>query len=125
MDEGYTTEIIYMFRLRKISTLGILLPPSGENHSVRITYSGKKDFLTGGYFIDTEDEHIYYNSSESFAEDFFSCRMPLPENYNHDEGEILEVKAVMDIIKRPAPLTMLDPFYRSEIIKTSWVRLGS
>lgn len=125
MDEGFTTEIIYLFRFRKKTKLGILMPLSGKTLSERIIFTGKKDFLTGGYFIQHGSERNFYYSPEFFSIDFFSCSTEIPELYLESEEYIIEAKAVADLIKRPPPLTMLEPFYRSEKTETAWTRLGS
>ena len=125
MDEGFSINVVYKFRVRKKSKIGILLPPSGNTFSQKIILTGKKDFLTGGYFILHDGEYLFYNSPEIFIEDFFSCSTPIPEMYMESDIYIIEAKAVADLIKRPPPLILLEPFFRYEKTETAWVRLGS
>ncbi len=125
MEQGFSTEIIYHYRLRKKSKFGILVPPSGKTYARRIIYIGKKDFLTGGYFILRDGEQIYYRTQQSFSENFLSCTAEVPGIFFESEDYIIEAKAVADLIKRPPPLTLLDPFYRSEKTETPWVRIGN
>jgi len=124
MAQGFSTEIIYHYRLRKKSNLGFLLPPSGKTYSQRIIYTGKKDFLTGGYFIIEGESRHFFNSWETFSVNFFSCSAAVPEKFFESDNYIIEARAIADLLKRPPPLTLLDPFYRSEKIETKWVQLG-
>jgi len=124
MNQGFSTEIIYQFRLRRKSEIGLLLPPSGKTYSQRIIYTGKKDFLTDGYFIIEGESRHFHNNGEAFSMNFFSCTLAVPDKFFESDNYIIEARAVADLLKRPPPLTLLDPFYRSEKIETKWVQLG-
>ena len=125
MDEGYSVEIEYRFRLREEVNLGIMIPPKGAPSTIKIKMTGKKDFLTGGYFIIRDGRRDYYNSRESFCANFFSCRTEIPAVYYETVNCYIEARAVADILKRPPPMQLLDMFYLSELIRTDWRQLGN
>lgn len=88
-----------------------------------ITYTARKDFLTGLYLIDNGKNEKAYKGSENFCKAFLSCTFENLEDINLDDYQI-EAKVIVALIKRPAPLSLLDPFFFSEKIETAWVSYG-
>ena len=124
LDQGYSSEIIYTFRIRNKRFLRTLTAPSGRS-SWSVSKNAAKEFLTDMYLLESVGESTAYQNASDFIDAFFSCRIQIPENFTESDDNILEVKATADLITRPSPLSLLDPFIRSEITETGWFRIGN
>lgn len=121
LDEGYKSEIIYTIRTFESRGPARIFRPAG-NTSTIIKTAGK-DFLTGQYYISQNGNEISYINSETFLAAFFSCTALVPRKAA--SGEIsIEVRVKADLVKRPPPLALLDPFFPGEITETGWVDYG-
>jgi hypothetical protein len=120
-----SSEIVYSLRYRKKGKTFFSSVFMRSNSTKKVTKTGKKDFLTSRYLIIDHRGRVFHDKSESFKEDFFSCRIPLDPEILILEDYVIEGRAVADIIKRPEPLSLLDLFVRSERTDTGWSRLGS
>lgn len=89
-----------------------------------VSKSAAKEYLTDMYLLTSDGLESAYEDSSDFIDNFFSCRALIPAEYFDDGNFIIEAKASADLIKRPAPLSLLDPFLRAEISETGWVHLG-
>ncbi|HAK44588.1 MAG TPA: hypothetical protein DCO79_01525 [Spirochaeta sp.] len=109
--------------MRNKNIAGALMNPSGRR-SWTITKTAVKEYLTNMYLLDTDGTDSAFQNAAGFTDDFFSCRTPVPAEFFSSDDYLLEVKASVDLIARPAPLSLLDPFIRSEITNTGWLRFG-
>lgn len=123
LEEGFSSEVIYRIRLRKQVGQGPFTVSAGRN-TTTITKSAGKEYLTGMYIITTANRQLAYQEASDFTNAFFSCRTAVPNEYLESGDYFIEVKAVADLIKRPRPLSLLDPFLLSEKTDTPWVRFG-
>ena len=123
INEGYSSEIVYTFRVRKKSIFGTLSSSTGRN-SWSVVKTASREFLTDMFLIDTDGERSAFQNTPEFIEAFFSCSSPNPSTFIASDDDVLEVRATADLIIRPAPLSLLDPFFRSEITQTGWFRIG-
>lgn len=120
IDSGLTSEIIYYFRFRNKDSFLKLFERNTENLKKQINYRAKKDFLTGCYIIDNDSEKLFYSTKQDFFSAFLSCRVPGFGIIDFTNTQI-EVKVVTDIITRPPPLSLLEPYLFSERKKSAWI----
>ena len=124
LDLGYSCEIIFMIRSAGKPGVGVFRNTVNRKAAVRIRSTAKKDFLTGRYVILSEGNRFFFDDPGSFGREFFVLRLPLKETGFNPDEEVLEIRAEADMLKRPSPLSILDPFFFSEIINTAWERIG-
>ncbi len=98
--------------------------PAGRQ-SWQVKSKAFKEFLTGMYIISSENREEAFSSKQKFLESFFTCRTEIPADYFSDDLYRLEARISADTIRRPQPLSLLDPFFTSELTVTGWTRLGN
>lgn len=77
------------------------------------------------YIITMEEKEYAYQDPKKFTDAFFTCNTEVADKYINLDEYIIEVKAVADLIKRPTPLSLLEPFFTSEKTETGWISLGN
>ena len=125
IDQGLSSEIVYSLRYRKKGKTFFTTIFMRKNSTQKVSKIAKKDFLTSRYVIIGDKGRVFHNDRESFKEDFFSCRIPVDPSILNSGDYIIEGRASADLIKRPEPLSLLDPFMQNEKTDTGWSRLGS
>ena len=123
LEEGYSSELIYTIRVRCDKTPLTLIIPSSNVYN--IVKKANKDFLSGQYVIISNNRRKAHDNAENFTSDFFTCLIEVPYEYLDHEDCYIEAKAVADLIKRPQPLSLLEPFMTSEKTTTGWIQLGN
>lgn len=122
LDQGFRSEIIYFVRTYKPEASTALF--RSERTTVKIIKTAGKDFLTGRYYILENGEEKSFSDAAAFTENFFSCSAEVTDKSLTGEFEI-EVKVKADLIKRPRPLALLDPFLTNEKTEIGWIRYGN
>ncbi|MDC7226072.1 MAG: hypothetical protein PQJ61_04835 [Spirochaetales bacterium] len=123
LEQGYSSGINYSVRVRNSSLSSAITNP-GARETRRIIKKAGKDFLTGLYLLETTGGETLYLNSDDFSREFFTCRTPVPARFLNSDQLILEAKVSADLIVQPIPLSLLDPFIRSEISETGWCKFG-
>ncbi|MDC7126947.1 MAG: hypothetical protein PQJ46_15350 [Spirochaetales bacterium] len=122
LDEGLSSQITYGLRLRSRRRPSVYFWVT-QKKTIFVTYVARKDFLTGLYIIDNGKNEKTYEGSENFCKAFLSCTFEDLGDIDFNDYKV-EAKVSADLIKRPAPLSLLDPFFFNEKIATAWVQYG-
>ena len=121
INEGFRSEVIFIVRTFKSGSSGSFLK-SGRK-TTNVIKTGRKDFLTGRYYIQQNGKEQFFTDPDIFAESFFSTGTAVPKELV--TGELTaEIRVKTDLIKRPQPLALLDPFLMNEKTDTGWVEYG-
>ncbi len=124
INEGFRAEIIYSVRYHQ-ENMSFLSSLFNKSEQIRTTVHGRLDPLSGNYMINRDGDISFCSTTSEFIQKFFSCRVALPLSCG-DENQIkVECMAAVDVLKRPSPLAMLDPFLFSEKSRTDWVSVNA
>jgi hypothetical protein len=124
LEEGYSSEVTYIIRLNTKSGYFSFFNQK-ERITITIRKEAVKEYLTGMYIITSEESEHAYQKPEEFSRAFFSCNTEIPIKYFDSDKYFIEVMAIANLIKRPKPLSLLDPFLSAEKTVTGWIRLGN
>ncbi len=124
INEGFRAEIIYSVRYhqKNISFLSSLFDKAEQ---IRTTVQGRVDPLSGNYMITRDGNMSFCSTTAEFIQKFFTCRVELPLSCGDENLIKVECMAAIDVLKRPSPLAMLDPFLISEKSRTDWVSVNA